>query len=211
MFELNSDVVTRVLSVVDAGLVVGLGKPKPGEMCVEAAVCYALGLPHGDDPSCVHPAIRSLKITLNDSSWSSDTVRAAGMRRLAILQLGTKDFDGIEFAKRVALMTVKTILPTTLVACGLTNQVAICKNAQTLTEAAEAAYAAEVAAYAARSAADAVDAAVEAAVEAARSVTYAAEAAEAAARDKVLRTFATNVENILIDMKVPATAFLSMI
>ena len=43
----------RVLEIVDAGLIKGLGVAEPGKMCVEAAICYALGLPHGDNPGCV--------------------------------------------------------------------------------------------------------------------------------------------------------------
>ena len=50
---INRKVAKRVLEVVDAGLSSGLGNPKPGEMCVEAAVCYALGLPHGDSQSAL--------------------------------------------------------------------------------------------------------------------------------------------------------------
>ena len=69
--KITRAVARKVLQVVDAGLVSGVGKPKPGEMCVEAAVCLALGLPHGDDPQCVSRALRSLKIRLNDSRWSS--------------------------------------------------------------------------------------------------------------------------------------------
>lgn len=46
----------RVLQVVDAGLCSGIGTPEPGKMCVEAAVCFALGQPFGDDPACVAPA-----------------------------------------------------------------------------------------------------------------------------------------------------------
>lgn len=48
--KLSKDVARKVLATVDAGLVSGLGKPIPGKMCVEAAVNYALGRPHGDDP-----------------------------------------------------------------------------------------------------------------------------------------------------------------
>src|SRR4051812_3213115 len=111
-FSLNADVIRNVLAVVDQGLTHGFGFSKPGEMCVEAAVCYALGLPHGDDPKCVDVTIRTLKITLNDSGWSSPMARARGMRRLAVLQLGTKDsFDGTDFAKKVAVMTVRVVLP----------------------------------------------------------------------------------------------------
>ena len=64
--------VKRLLGVVDAGLCQGLGNPIPGRMCVEAAVCYALGEPHGDRPSCVSDAVRAAKIGLNDGPWSSN-------------------------------------------------------------------------------------------------------------------------------------------
>src|SRR5689334_17575355 len=89
MTEITHEIAAKVLKTVDAGLVVGVGKPTPGQMCVEAAVCYALGLPHGDDPGSVSPSLRSLKIRLNDSGWSSKEARAAGLRRLALAQLGS--------------------------------------------------------------------------------------------------------------------------
>jgi hypothetical protein len=105
----------KVLEIVDAGLVSGLGKAIPGQMCVEAAVCYALGLPHGDDPGCVSPAVRALKIVLNDANWSSPAARAKGMRRLAIIQLGTAgEVDDVAFAKAVAEMTISTVVPAAL-------------------------------------------------------------------------------------------------
>ncbi len=164
----------KVLETVDAGLVNGLGNPVPGQMCVEAAVCYALGLKHSDDPICVSEALRKLKIHLNDSPWSSPEARAKGMRRLALVQLGTKDtLDEREFVKRVAAMTIRTVLPPLLRKAGL-NEVADRCEKKGSYEAAYAAYAADAAAYAA---ADAADAAAAAARSAAR---YAADAANAA-------------------------------
>src|SRR5690349_15232890 len=97
----------KVLKLVDKGLVRGLGVQKPGQMCVEAAVCFALGLPHGDNPPCVGSAVRGYKIRLNDSNWSSDKARADGMRRVAIAQLGSDAIDQNEFRKEVVLGTVK--------------------------------------------------------------------------------------------------------
>lgn len=61
---ITADVVHQVLNIVDAGLSAGLGSREPGDLCVEAAVCYALGLPHGDDPECVSPALQRLVIIL---------------------------------------------------------------------------------------------------------------------------------------------------
>lgn len=80
----------KVLATVDAGLTRGLGRARPGAMCVEAAVCYALGEDHGDWPSCVSYQVRMMKIALNDQlHWRSRAERAAGLRRLAIAQLGS--------------------------------------------------------------------------------------------------------------------------
>lgn len=70
--ELNKTIARKVIKTVDAGLSKGLGDPKPGQMCVEAAVNFALGLPHGDNPKCVGSEVRQYKITLNDYDWSSN-------------------------------------------------------------------------------------------------------------------------------------------
>ena len=112
MVEINRDLAKKILEIVDCGLTNGLGEQKKGELCVEAAVCYAMGLPHGDEPPCVSPAVRTLKIRLNDSAWSSNTARASGMRRLAIAQLGTAgQLNDIEFVEAVAAMTIQKIVP----------------------------------------------------------------------------------------------------
>ena len=110
--EITRDLAAKVLEVVDAGLSKGLGFQAPGQMCVEAAVCYAMGLPHGDEPSCVAPVLRSLKIALNDKPWSSPQARASGLRRLAIAQLGSAGcLDEREFIRRVADYTIRTTVP----------------------------------------------------------------------------------------------------
>jgi hypothetical protein len=102
----------KVLELVDHGLVSGIGAPEPGKMCVEAAVCYAMGLPHGDRPTCVAPALRALQVRLNDSCWSSDMARAKGLRRLAIAQLGSAgSLDESEFIERVLGVVVRKTLP----------------------------------------------------------------------------------------------------
>ena len=81
MTLITREIATKVRDTVDAGLVSGIGHPIPGQMCVEAVVCFALGLPHGDNPACVSPVLRRLKISLNDRHWSSPAARAAGLRR----------------------------------------------------------------------------------------------------------------------------------
>jgi hypothetical protein len=113
--QITQEVAAKVLSIVDAGLVKGVGLPEPGKMCVEAAVCYALGLPHGDDPACVSRALRQLKIRLNDSRWSSNAARAKGLRRLAVAQLGSRDvLDDKEFARRVVDVVIRIYVPRAL-------------------------------------------------------------------------------------------------
>lgn len=113
--NITLDIAKKVLETVDAGLVHGVGQPIPGQMCVEAAVCYALGQPHGDEPACVHPAVRKFKIRLNDSQWSSDAARAKGIRRIAVAQLGSADkLDITVFRFVLVEQTIRQIVPLAL-------------------------------------------------------------------------------------------------
>src|SRR5688572_15091398 len=105
--EITNEIATKVLEDVDAGLCHGIGNPVPGQMCVEAAVCYAMGLPHSDEPSCVSPALRQLKVSVSDKGWSSIAARAKGLRRLALAQLGSAGaLDEVEFIGRVNRLAV---------------------------------------------------------------------------------------------------------
>ncbi|MGD9881234.1 MAG: hypothetical protein AB7F22_07695 [Reyranella sp.] len=193
MKKITKKIAAKVLEVVDCGLSHGVGIPEPGKMCVEAAVCYALGLPHGDDPQCVSPALRQLKISLNDKCWSSPMARAKGLRRLALAQLGSKGvLDDSEFAKRVAELAIRSSVPVALRAAAsihknaehrqkMLDAAARCEKKGTKA-AANAAYAAYAAAYAAATAAAANAAyAAYAAAYAAANAAYAAYAAYAAA------------------------------
>ena len=117
--EINEAVARKILQTVDAGLVCGVGEPIPGQMCVEAAVCYALGLPHGDDPSCVGTAVRAFKIGLNDSAWSSSAARAQGMRALAVAQLGSDVIDQQQFSGLLLLRTIQKLCPVLLRTIGV--------------------------------------------------------------------------------------------
>lgn len=104
---ITENVCASVLSVVDKGLSDGMGSPKPGAMCIEAAVNYALGLPHGDEPICVDEDLRSLKISINDAGcWQNNKSRAKGLRRLAIAQLGTNKapFNWNKFCDHVKIL-----------------------------------------------------------------------------------------------------------
>lgn len=210
--------VKRLISTVDAGLCRGLGDPSPGNMCVEAAVCYALGLPHSDDPGCVSPALRLLKIQLNDlGGWSNNAARGCGMRKLAVYQLGSKGaLDEVEFARRVVKLTIQTVLPPTLIAAGFPTEAARCKLEGTVEAAEAAAHATAAFALANPHVHWAVGWAVWATSAVARAWVIPARAAETAARvaggaarvagvnaNQTLSDFADGVAAILEDMNAP--------
>jgi hypothetical protein len=234
MQSIDLELARKVLSVVDAGLVQGLGTPEPGKMCVEAAVNYAMGAPHGDQPACVSLSLRRLKIRLNDAYWSSNEARTQGLRRLAIAQLGSaKHLDEKEFARRCAELAIRVSVPAALRAAAgaakephkarLLSMADRCEREPTRANALEAThegkaaaaaaanaavYAAANAAAAAAAANAAVYAAANAADAAANAAVYAAAYAAAAAADKPLAAFAEEVVQILIDMKAPGCEWL---
>jgi hypothetical protein len=239
--EITREIAEKVRDVVAAGLTQGVGEPVPGKMCVEAAVCYAMGQPHGDEPACVSPAVRRLKIGLNDRAWSSNGARAEGLRRLAIAQLGSADsVDDPEFIRRVADVTIRRAVPIGLRAAAKVNpahakalesaavrceqegtreacEAARDAAANAAADAAYAAYAAANAAAAAAADAYAANAAANAAADAAYAANAAADAAYAAAnarasaRDKVLTDYAEWIVEILIDLKSPGCEFLDLV
>ena len=110
-FNLKSFDIAKYDSILSRGLSKGMGKPGK-QVCIEAAICETLGLPHGDDPQCVAESVRRFKIRLNDSDWSSPAARAQGLRDLGLAQLGSLGVvDDEEFAKRIAEKTIRVLLP----------------------------------------------------------------------------------------------------
>jgi hypothetical protein len=107
---ITKKLVTKIIETVSCGLSNGLGKQVPGEMCVEAAICYAYGLPHGDNPPCVGSAVRAFNIALNDSNWSSSKARAKGMIDLSIAQLNSNVIDQVEFSTKATMKVINTII-----------------------------------------------------------------------------------------------------
>lgn len=221
--KITEDIARKVVKVVSAGLVAGVGEPTPGKMCVEAAVCYALGEPHGDRPSCVHSVVRVFKVALNDGSWSSATARARGMKRVAVAQLGSTEIDPVCFVQYVAEQTIKRILPIVLREAGLNEVATRCENEGTSAAAWAAAgvaaravaRAARDAAYAAGDAAQdaaraAAGAAAWAAQDAAGNAAYAAGVAARVKRDKILSLAAEIAVEALIICKSEGAQFLSL-
>jgi hypothetical protein len=126
-FQVTEEITRNLLKVVDVGLVRGLGTSVPGAMCVEAAVCYALGEDHSDTPTCVAPWVRNIKITLNDCLWPSDKARARGLRRVAVAQLGSKGkVSELKFVRTLRLIILQEFLPKLLktlkMSCGLSKE-----------------------------------------------------------------------------------------
>ncbi len=213
-------VIKRFDKILEKGLSKGLGK-RSGKMCVEAALCAALGLPHGDDPPCVSEAVRAFKIALNDSVWSSATARAKGLRNLGIAQLGSKGVVGNqEFSKRLAIATVSQLLPIVLTDFWKTEEskyhadacskVTILKEARSAAEAAaEAARPAQNAgwdvAWTARSAAGAARIVTKVAVS---SAAWAARSVAMLPTDKYLLLSAEIALKILVDLKSPGAAWI---
>ena len=206
--KVTRELAEKVRDVVSAGLVCGKGEPIPGRMCVEAAVCYAMGLPHSDEPTCVGQAVRSFKIALNDSNWSSDMARANGMKRIAIAQLGSIEIDQNQFTKELALATIRRILPIVLRAAAKLHHEQ--KHIDALNDSATACETCDDAAAdaAARSAANAANAAANAANAAAYAAAY---AARSAARDEVLSLMAEIGVEALQKCGSPGCEFLDVI
>ncbi len=195
-------------ALIARGLSSGVGK-RDGQMCIEAVICTALGLPHGDDPQCVAASVRSFKIALNDKKWSSPEARAAGLRDLGLAQLGSLGVvSDKDFVKKLSEKLIRVLIPTLLrelypqdsfstwrsakilglaLRCELEGTIKVARETRDFlqsdaaADAAAAASAAAYAAYAAYDAADAADAAAAFYPNAASAAAYAAYAAAAAA------------------------------
>ncbi len=103
----------EVVCVVSKGLGTGFTSyPVIGEMCVEVAICHALGLPHSDHPVCVGDDVRQFSLTINDSPWwyGADD-RAKGLKRFAVAQLGSDAIDQNEFCDLLYVGGIKAMLP----------------------------------------------------------------------------------------------------
>ena len=224
--QINREFASKVLETVNAGLVGGLGEAKLGSMCVEAAVKFAMGEAHGDDPTCVGTAVRSFMIRLNDANWPTDRDRTNTLRKLSIAQLGSNTIDQHAFADLLVLGTVRKMVPIALRAAakhnpkfadGLEAASVACEEVKGRAEARTAALAARdmarkvrADAAAAAYAAAAADAAADAAA-AADAYAYADAAAAAyAARLAALQAAAQIGLNALIELKSPGVEFLNL-
>jgi len=148
---INQDLVNKIHCLLDKGVTPGLSKnPKPGEMCLEQAVCYALGEEVTNKPSCVGEHVRWFVVTLNNCNWSSPSARAEGMRDLAIVQLGSNFLDQNDFTENLRFAVIKKLLPSMFRDLGeekWEKQIKSLEGAKDLEEARQAASAAAKVAY----------------------------------------------------------------
>jgi len=112
--KITDEIRDRITTAIAPGLVSGLGQPEPGQMCVEAAICWSMGEPHGDRPTCVASPDRDYAVAINDSAWSSPAIRAKHMLPLALAQLGTAGTDRTAWEARVLEGTIRRVLPLSL-------------------------------------------------------------------------------------------------
>ena len=201
-------VIQKFDAILTRGLCSGIGKPN-AQMCIEAAITQALGLPFSDDPECVARAVRRYKIAINDSAhWKSPASRAEALRDIGIAQIGSRGVvDDREFAKRLAAKTARVLIPALF--RDMLSHDARCMAAADRCEREGTVEALREATYAATYAADAATYAATAAADAATAAT-AADAAAAAKKDpeKYLRLSVSLALDVLRELKSPGCAWI---
>jgi len=144
--KINQQLVNKIHCLLDKGVTPGISKdPKPGKMCLEQVISYALGEEITDRPSCVGVQVREFVIALNDKDWSSPSARAEGMRELSIAQLGSNFLDREEFVGKFSFVVITKMLPSMFKDLGeerWEKQINSLEKAKDLEEARKAAYAA---------------------------------------------------------------------
>lgn len=94
----------RLIQIGKKGIAFGLSDgPVPGELCIQAAICAAMGEKHGDEPTCVEQPDNRISIAVNDLNWGTNRTRAKYLLPIGLAQLGTKGEDRLPWLKRVVL------------------------------------------------------------------------------------------------------------
>ena len=204
-----AETVRKFDAILARGLTRGVGT-RDGQMCIEAAICTVLDLPHGDDPVCVTPAVRRYKIRLNDSHrWVSAASRADGLRALGLAQIGSRGVvDDAEFARRLVEKTNRVLIPDLFRRFSNKPEMLAaadrCEREGTREAASEARRAADAAAATAAAAAYAADAA------AATAAAYAAYAAAATAAAAAYAAYAAGFEGVAPEYYLRLSADLAL-
>jgi len=218
LIMINQELVNKINSLLDKGITFGFNPdPKPGNMCVEQVISYALGEGFSDKPSCVGEEVRDFVTCLNDRNWSSASARAEGMKELSIAQLGSNSLDQDEFREKIIFAMVTKMLPSMFKDLGedkWKKEIKSLEGAKDLegaikaTDDAAKAAAADVAA----GAAYAVRVAASDRVHAVRAVNYAAANAAYATKtgDKYLKMACHLAVSVLKEMGNSGCSFLTM-
>jgi hypothetical protein len=97
-FDITQGMVTTLLAYCKQGFCNGAGdNPLRGQFCVQQAVNMAVTSEEedSDGPDCVHEKLCGLGIQLNDhEGWSSNQGRAKGLKRFAVAEMGTEEWNG---------------------------------------------------------------------------------------------------------------------
>ena len=110
-FDISTFNVKKYDDILSKGLSKGLGN-RESTMCIEAAICTVLDLPHSDNPQCVTNSVRAFKINLNDKNWSSNAARASGLRDLGLAQLGSLGVvNDKEFVTILSKKVIQILIP----------------------------------------------------------------------------------------------------
>ena len=218
--KLSRDTIKQADEILSRGMCSGLGEAG-GQMCIEAAASVLAGEPFSDEPTCVSFAVRAYGVSINDAPWSSPAARASGLRSLLLAQLGSDGIDGVEFAHRLAELTVRELLPRLLrevipgdraviEAATRCEREGTSEAARAAAEASAATYRAAASYAAAAAAAYRVAAAANAAYYAAEAASYAAINAKADNADSYLIQSAELAGRVLQEMDAPGCALLEL-
>jgi hypothetical protein len=109
--RVNKKIAQKVVKLMQYGIPIGTGTPEKGKMCIEHIISYVYGIPNNFHPKCVGKKVNQSKIDLNDCNWSSNKVRAEGMAKIGIAQLGSVNIDQDEYEKELQIELNKIILP----------------------------------------------------------------------------------------------------
>lgn len=131
-------------AIFDRGLRSGIGDDY--RTCLEGAIALVVDGELSAQPSCSSSVDARWGLTINDGLWSSIRVRAKELFPVAVAQIGTADLVRTDWVERVALGTVRRVVPLALDAVGLSEHAARCRGAADLSTAHDAAFAAYAAA-----------------------------------------------------------------
>lgn len=110
--KVGKSLACKVVELCGFGLTEGIGDPFPGRMCIEAAVAFASGEGHNDEPRCVDDDVRNDKVALNDyAGWPSNKARGEGLTRVGVAQLGSNRLAHGAYRKEFRLVVCEYVAP----------------------------------------------------------------------------------------------------